>query len=157
MRGKLAKIWSQLAPSLLIMIMLRSRDTHMRLSPHLLVLGVALAAKFGAGDAAVRISVASEEAVSQTQPTYASWNIDSSCNRGFHHINFTNQNLLAAARGLRPSKLRFGGSGNDNLIYGLTPGDNLIYILTLNLSSSPRSFMRPRAQAHPNAPACRAR
>ena len=94
----------------------------MRLSPHLLVLGVALAAKFGAGDAAVRISVASEEAVSQTQPTYASWNIDSSCNRGFHHINFTNPNLVLAAGALRPSTLRFGGSGNDNLHYVLSPG-----------------------------------
>ena len=58
----------------------------------------------------------------QTNPTYASWNLDSSCNRGFHHTNFSNPNLLAAARGLRPSTLRFGGSGNDNLVYGLSPG-----------------------------------
>lgn len=49
--------------------------------------------------------------VSQTLPTYASWNIDSSCNRGFHKINFTNINLREAARSLRPSYLRFGGSG----------------------------------------------
>ena len=109
------------------------------------------------GAATVGIQVISQQKINVLEPTYASWNIDSSCNRGFHHINFTNQNLLAAARGLRPSKLRFGGSGNDNLIYGLTPGDNLIYILTLNLSSSPRSSVRPRAQAHRNAPACRAR
>ena len=49
--------------------------------------------------------------VSRTLPTYASWNIDSSCNRGFHRINFTNTNLREAARALRPSYLRFGGSG----------------------------------------------
>ena len=28
----------------------------------------------------------------------------------------------AAAKGLAPSKLRFGGSGNDALVYGLSPG-----------------------------------
>jgi hypothetical protein len=49
-------------------------------------------------------------------------NIDSSCNRGFHHIHFANKNLLAAAKALAPSKLRFGGSGNDALVYGLSPG-----------------------------------
>ena len=60
--------------------------------------------------------------LSVTEPTYASWNIDSSCNRGFHHTRFDNPNLRAAAAGLAPSRLRFGGSGNDNLVYGLTEG-----------------------------------
>ena len=60
--------------------------------------------------------------VSVMEPTFASWNIDSSCNRGFHRIHFDNPNLLEAARGLAPSRLRFGGSGNDNLVYGFTPG-----------------------------------
>lgn len=69
----------------------------------------------------VSVSLVSDKVVSKTEPTYASWNIDSSCNRGFHHTNFTNPNLLAAARGLRPSRLRFGGSGNDYLVYGLSP------------------------------------
>ena len=61
-------------------------------------------------------------AISAIEPTYASWNIDSSCNRGFHRTAFANPNLGAAAKGLAPSRLRFGGSGNDNLVYGLTPG-----------------------------------
>ena len=43
-------------------------------------------------------------------PTFASWNIDSSCNRGFHRIAFGNKNLRAAAKGLAPSTMRFGGS-----------------------------------------------
>merc|ERR1719272_784876 len=73
-------------------------------------------------ESGVDIALVSSTALSVTKKTYASWNIDSSCNRGFHHINFTNKNLLAAARGLRPSKLRFGGSGNDNLVYGLSEG-----------------------------------
>ena len=64
----------------------------------------------------------SSRPVHTIEPTYASWNIDSSCNRGFHQINFTNPNLATAAAALAPSRLRFGGSGNDNLVYGLTPG-----------------------------------
>jgi len=72
--------------------------------------------------ASVKVSLVSEEVLSVVEPTFASWNIDSSCNRGFHHTNFSNPNLLAAARGLRPSRLRFGGSGNDNLVYGFSPG-----------------------------------
>jgi hypothetical protein len=70
----------------------------------------------------VEIRLGSSATLSVTEPTYASWNIDSSCNRGFHHISFSNPNLHAAARGLAPSTLRFGGSGNDNLVYGLSPG-----------------------------------
>lgn len=70
----------------------------------------------------VRVELVSNTAVSVTEPTYASWNIDSSCNRGFHRTSFSNPNLLLAARGLAPSRLRFGGSGNDALVYGLTPG-----------------------------------
>jgi hypothetical protein len=76
----------------------------------------------GAATANVQVSLVSSSPISQTNPTYASWNIDSSCNRGFHQTNFTNPNLAAAARALTPSSLRFGGSGNDNLIYGLTEG-----------------------------------
>ena len=47
--------------------------------------------------------------VSEIEATYASWNVDSSCNRGFHRIHFGNPNLLLAATGLQPSRLRFGG------------------------------------------------
>ena len=52
-----------------------------------------------------------------TNPTYASFNIDASYNRGFFHINFTNPNLIAATKSLAPFILRFGGSGNDYLHY----------------------------------------
>ena len=54
--------------------------------------------------------------------TFASWNLDSSCNRGFDFTAYDNANLLAAATGLQPSMVRFGGSGADGLVYGLTPG-----------------------------------
>ena len=70
----------------------------------------------------VTVALASTQPVATTEPTYASWNIDSSCNRGFHHINWTNPNLIAAAKALAPSRLRFGGSGNDALVYGLSEG-----------------------------------
>lgn len=70
----------------------------------------------------VVITLVSPNPVSTLDPTYASWNIDPSCNRGFHQTNFSNPNLAAAAHALSPSRLRFGGSGTDNLVYGLTPG-----------------------------------
>jgi hypothetical protein len=70
----------------------------------------------------VDVALLGPDPVGVTNPEYASWNIDSSCNRGFHHTNFSNPNLAAAAAALRPSRLRFGGSGNDNLVYGLSPG-----------------------------------
>lgn len=55
--------------------------------------------------------------VGDTNVNYASWTIDSSYNRGFVHIDFDNQNLLAAAKSLAPSTIRFGGGGNDYLSY----------------------------------------
>jgi hypothetical protein len=55
-------------------------------------------------------------------PTFLSYNLDPSCNRGFHRTNFSNPNLAAAGRFLEPSRLRFGGSGAESLVYGLTPG-----------------------------------
>lgn len=61
-------------------------------------------------------------ALGTTLPTFASFNVDGSCNRGFHQTNFSNPNLIAAAASLAPAILRFGGSGNDALVYGLTPG-----------------------------------
>jgi len=51
---------------------------------------------------------------------YISWNVDPSCNRGFHETNFSNPNLIAGAQGLYPSRLRFGGSGADNLVYSFS-------------------------------------
>ena len=73
-----------------------------------------------AASAAIRINVS--HTLNELEKTYASFNIDASCNRGFHQTHFANPNLRAAARGLSPSKLRFGGSGHDYLVYGLSPG-----------------------------------
>lgn len=58
--------------------------------------------------------------LSETESRFASWNIDPSCNRGFNYINFSNPNLVAAAAALSPSRLRFGGSGADDLLYSFT-------------------------------------
>ena len=84
------------------------------------VLGTGLAAASGAATAAV--SLVSTAPINTLQPTYASWNIDPSCNRGFHQTAFNNSNLVAGAAALHPSLLRFGGSGADALVYSLTPG-----------------------------------
>ena len=71
---------------------------------------------------AVTISLVSTTPINTLGPLFASFNADPSCNRGFHVTNFSNPNLIAAASGLYPSRLRFGGSGADALVYGLTPG-----------------------------------
>lgn len=64
--------------------------------------------------ASVTVTFLSSTPVNTVDEKFASWNIDSSCNRGFHRTNFSNPNLAAAGLGLAPSRLRFGGSGNDN-------------------------------------------
>lgn len=58
-----------------------------------------------------------EPALFEMNPEYASFNIDSSYNRGFFHTNFSNINLRAAASSLSPFTIRFGGTGNDYLYY----------------------------------------
>ena len=65
---------------------------------------------------------ATDVVINVVNERYLSWNIDPSCNRGFHQINFTNPNLHAAGLYLSPSRLRFGGSGADFLRYSLTEG-----------------------------------
>jgi len=70
---------------------------------------------------AVSISVA-PGTLSVVDEAFASFNIDPSCNRGFHFTRFDNANLAAAAAGLVPARLRFGGSGADELTYSFSPG-----------------------------------
>jgi len=87
------------------------------------VAGALAAALPGAGAAATAtVSLPSLSPVARTLATFASYNVDPSCNRGFHHTDFDNENLAAAASALRPARLRFGGSGADALVYGFSPG-----------------------------------
>jgi hypothetical protein len=60
--------------------------------------------------------------VGAVNPTFASWNVDGSYNRGFFHVRWGNANLRAAAASLQPSTLRFGGGGNDFIRYDAPPG-----------------------------------
>jgi hypothetical protein len=99
------------------------------MSPFRYRLATAVAAATAAATAAaaapsapVVVTLVSDAPISTTEPTFASWNIDPSCNRGFRDTAFDNANLLAAAVALRPSRLRFGGSGADALVYGLSDG-----------------------------------
>ena len=75
-----------------------------------------------AQSSSVIIQLDTRALLGNTEITYASWNIDPSCNRGFHSTDFSNPNLLAVAKGLAPSRLRFGGSGADFLTYSFAPG-----------------------------------
>ncbi len=73
----------------------------------------------------IAVTVVSDTPLGVTETRYASWNIDPSCDRGFHTINFSNPNLVLAAAALSPSRLRFGGSGADALLYSFTPNDGV--------------------------------
>ena len=77
-----------------------------------------LAATLGSSETTTTLRVdVSGGVISRTTPRYASYNVDSSADRGFFHIDFNNSNLRAAAASLEPATLRFGGSGNDYLHY----------------------------------------
>lgn len=73
----------------------------------------------------VIITLESSTPVNTIGRTYVSTNLDPSCNRGFHHTAFSNPNLLAALTALAPSRLRFGGSGADSLVYGMDDAASL--------------------------------
>ena len=110
-------------------------------------LGAASASAAGANaagaNAAVVVSLASDAPVSTIEPTYASWNIDPSCNRGFRDTAFDNANLLAAAVALRPARLRFGGSGADALVYGLSDGSPECAAAGVNESACDTGYTTP--------------
>ena len=86
------------------------------------LLAASAAAAAAAAPASATISLPSRTPVNTVGVTYASSNIDPSCNRGFHSTNFSNPNLIAAAAALAPLRLRFGGSGADNLVFSPAPG-----------------------------------
>ncbi|EDQ84175.1 uncharacterized protein MONBRDRAFT_30511 [Monosiga brevicollis MX1] len=54
-----------------------------------------------------------------TLPEYNSWNIDSSANRQFFERNLADPELHYLAAASLPGFLRFGGTGNDELTYGI--------------------------------------
>ena len=84
---------------------------------YVLLTGCSAASASGAG-ATVRVGAA----IGQTNARYASYNVDGSWNRGFFHVDWSNANLRAAAASLAPATLRFGGGGNDYIVYDAPPG-----------------------------------
>ena len=95
------------------------------------------------GAPAATVSLPSTSPLSAIEPTFASWNIDPSCNRGFRDVDFSNPNLLAAATALQPARLRFGGSGADALVYGLTPGSPECAAAGVNESACDTGYVTP--------------
>jgi hypothetical protein len=65
-----------------------------------------------------RVSLALDQLLFTTLPTFKSWNIDASANRQFFTRDLNNSELHYLARMSMPGLLRFGGTGNDFLIYG---------------------------------------
>ncbi len=59
--------------------------------------------------------------VNTVAPYFASFNIDSSRDRLFFDLNWTDPRLITLAAAAGGARIRFGGTGNDHLFYGL-PG-----------------------------------
>ena len=55
----------------------------------------------------------------RTDARFKSWNIDASENRGWEVRNLSQPKLRYLAAASLPGYLRFGGTGNDKLIYGV--------------------------------------
>lgn len=65
------------------------------------------------------LTVQLDTPVSTTAPYFASWNIDSSRNRAFFDTDWSNKELIYLANSIGGAKIRFGGSGNDDLNYAV--------------------------------------
>jgi hypothetical protein len=73
--------------------------------------------------AAVSVEVSSTGVYWHTDRRFKSWNIDASPNRGWEVRNLSQPKLHYLAAASLPGYLRFGGSGNDGLVYGV--GNNV--------------------------------
>lgn len=84
------------------------------------LIGLGAGGALAAPDATISIDASAP--VNVVGDAYISFNLDPSCNRGFHQTNYSNPSLTAAAYYLQPARLRFGGSGADSLVYSFAPG-----------------------------------
>ena len=80
--------------------------------------GLALALSANA-ESCVALSVNISAPVSTTAPYFASWNIDASRDRLFFDITWDNATLVYLLSQIGGAHIRFGGTGNDALYYGL--------------------------------------
>jgi hypothetical protein len=65
------------------------------------------------------LSIDASRAINTVAPYFATWNIDSSRNRLFFDTNFNNERLKYLASQIGGNRIRFGGTGNDALYYGV--------------------------------------
>lgn len=75
----------------------------------------------GAQAACLQYSIEGRLPVSFVDPFFSSWNIDSSRNRAFFDLDLADSRLLYLASQIGNVTIRFGGTGNDLLHYGV-PG-----------------------------------
>jgi hypothetical protein len=66
------------------------------------------------------LQITSTAAIHETAPFFASWNVDSSRDRLFFDLNFSDPRFVYLASQIgAPGRIRFGGTGNDALAYAL--------------------------------------
>lgn len=65
------------------------------------------------------LTVTTSSHLFDTAPYFSSWNIDSSRDRLFFDVNWADHTIVYLASQIGGSHIRFGGTGNDYLYYGL--------------------------------------
>ena len=81
---------------------------------------VILFAPFARAQTCPAVSIRSDAAIHETAPFFGSWNVDSSRDRLFFDLNFSDPQFVYLATQIgAPGRIRFGGTGNDALNYAL--------------------------------------
>jgi hypothetical protein len=84
-----------------------------------LLLALAWLPSAAVAQSCVTLAVDAARPINVVSPYFATWNIDSSRNRNFFDISFSDSKLKYLASQIGGSRIRFGGSGNDVLYYGV--------------------------------------
>ena len=98
---------------------IRVAFVHMPTVPVLIILSCLLFTSTNAQ--CVQLSIEGRERLFTTEPFFASWNIDSSRQRNFFDIDFSDSRLRYLASQIGGAVIRFGGTGNDFLHYVVGP------------------------------------
>jgi len=86
---------------------------------HGLPFALLFAAAFAQQHACTPLNVSVAAPIFTTAPFFASWNLDSSRQRLFFDLNFSDPRLLYLASQIGGGRIRFGGTGNNYLFYGV--------------------------------------
>lgn len=112
---------------------IRSCESLVSLGKMLRVVLLAVLAAATRAESCTPLAIDATQPINVVEEFFTTWNIDSSRNRGFFDIDFSNAQIDYLASQIGGSRIRFGGTGNDALYYGVgsaapcKPTDPTIY------------------------------